>query len=61
MGCFVGGSVEGKDYVGGITGGEPGVLQAGATAPGVISTMRSTVHLSATGKNVGAIAGKLCL
>ena len=27
MGCFVGGSVEGKDYVGGITGGEPGVLQ----------------------------------
>ena len=59
MGCFVGGSVEGKDYVGGITGGEPGVLQCWGNGAGVISDNVFYGTLSATGKNVGAIAGKL--
>lgn len=36
IGCFVSGSVEGKDYVGGITGGEPGVLQCWGNGAGVI-------------------------
>ena len=59
QGCFVSGSVEGKDYVGGITGGEPGVLQCWGNGAGVISDNVFYGTLSATGKNVGAIAGKL--
>ena len=59
IGCFVSGSVEGKDYVGGITGGEPGVLQCWGNGAGVICDNVFYGTLSATGKNVGAIAGKL--
>lgn len=59
VGCFVSGSVEGKDYVGGITGGEPGVLQCWGNGAGVISDNVFYGTLSATGKNVGAIAGKI--
>ena len=59
QGCFVSGSVEGKDYVGGITGGEPGVLQCWGNGAGVICDNVFYGTLSATGKNVGAIAGKL--
>ena len=59
QGCFVSGSVEGKDYVGGITGGEPGVLQCWGNGAGVISDNVFYGTLSATGKNVGAIAGKI--
>lgn len=59
IGCFVSGSVEGKDYVGGITGGEPGVLQCWGNGAGVISDNVFYGTLSATGKNVGAIAGKI--
>lgn len=51
--------MEGKDYVGGITGGEPGVLQCWGNGAGVISDNVFYGTLSATGKNVGAIAGKL--
>ena len=59
QGCFVSGSVEGKDYVGGITGGEPGVLQCWGNGAGVICDNVFYGTLSATGKNVGAIAGKI--
>ena len=59
MGCYVSGSVEGKDYVGGITGGEPGVLQCWGNGAGTITDNVFYGTLSATGKNVGAIAGKL--
>ena len=59
QGCFVSGSVGGKDYVGGITGGEPGVLQCWGNGAGVICDNVFYGTLSATGKNVGAIAGKI--
>ena len=59
QGCFVSGSVEGKDYVGGITGGEPGVLQCWGNGAGVICDNVFYGTLIATGKNVGGVAGKL--
>ena len=59
MGCYVSGSVEGKDYVGGITGGEPGVLQCWGNGAGTITDNVFYGTLTATGKNVGGVAGKL--
>ena len=59
MGCYVSGSVEGKDYVGGITGGEPGVLQCWGNGAGIIDDNVFYGTLIATGKNVGGVAGKL--
>ena len=59
MGCYVSGSVEGKDYVGGITGGEPGVLQCWGNGAGIIDDNVFYGTLTATGKNVGGVAGKL--
>ena len=59
MGCYVSGSVEGKDYVGGITGGEPGVLQCWGNGAGAITDNVFYGTLTATGKNVGGVAGKL--
>ncbi len=59
QGCYVSGSVEGKDYVGGITGGEPGVLQCWGNGAGIIDDNVFYGTLTATGKNVGGVAGKL--
>ncbi len=59
VGCYVSGSVEGKDYVGGITGGEPGVLQCWGNGAGIIDDNVFYGTLTATGKNVGGVAGKI--
>lgn len=59
-GCFVTGSIQGRDGVGGITGGEPGVVQCWDNGIGGITDNVFYGEIHATGTSVGAIVGTIC-
>lgn len=58
-GCFVTGSIQGRDGVGGITGGEPGVVQCWDNGIGGITDNVFYGEIHATGTSVGAIVGTI--
>ena len=58
-GCFVTGSIQGRDGVGGITGGEPGVIQCWDNGIGGITDNVFYGEIHATGTSVGAIVGTI--
>lgn len=58
-GCFVTGSIQGRDGVGGITGGEPGVVQCWDNGTGGITDNVFYGEIHATGTSVGAIVGTI--
>ncbi len=58
-GCFVTGSIQGRDGVGGITGGEPGVVQCWDNGIGGITDNVFYGEIHATGMSVGAIVGTI--
>lgn len=57
--CFVSGSITGADKIGGITGGEPGVVQAWGNGAGdvVDNVFYGTITATGEGKFVGGIIG----
>lgn len=58
-GCFVTGSIQGRDGVGGITGGEPCVVQCWDNGIGGITDNVFYGEIHATGTSVGAIVGTI--
>ena len=58
-GCFVTGRIQGRDGVGGITGGEPGVVQCWDNGTGGITDNVFYGEIHATGTSVGAIVGTI--
>ncbi|MGC2872036.1 DUF4430 domain-containing protein [Ihubacter sp. mB4P-1] len=57
--CHVTGTVTGKDYVGGILGGEPGVEECWANGIGRIQNNLFTGAIQSSGTRMGAIIGYL--
>lgn len=57
--CFVSGSITGADKIGGITGGEPGVVQAWGNGAGDIvdNVFYGTITATGEGKFVGGVIG----
>lgn len=57
--CFVSGSITGTDKIGGITGGEPGVVQAWGNGAGDIvdNVFYGTITATGEGKFVGGVIG----
>lgn len=57
--CFVSGSITGADKIGGITGGEPGVVQAWGNSAGDIvdNVFYGTITATGEGKFVGGVIG----
>lgn len=57
--CFVSGSITGADKIGGITGGEPGVVQAWGNGAGDIvdNVFYGTITVTGEGKFVGGVIG----
>ena len=57
--CFVSGSITGADKIGGITGGEPGVVQAWGNGVGDIvdNVFYGTITATGEGKFVGGVIG----
>lgn len=57
--CFVSGSITGTDKIGGITGGEPGVVQAWGNSAGDIvdNVFYGTITATGEGKFVGGVIG----
>lgn len=57
--CFVSGSITGADKIGGITGGEPGVVQAWGNGDGDIvdNVFYGTITATGEGKFVGGVIG----
>ena len=55
--CAVYGSVQGKDHVGGIFGGEPGIVSCWANGKGYIQDNYFGGTIISDGKYVGAIIG----
>lgn len=57
--CFVSGSITGTDKIGGITGGEPGVVQAWGNGAGDIvdNVFYGTITTTGEGKFVGGVIG----
>ncbi len=55
--CTVTGSITGSDYVGGILGAEPGVMQCWDNGVGEITGNQFTGTISSSGKYVGGVIG----